>query len=181
MKSDNGGWTVILRRDASLQNRVSFDRDWNDYENGFGDLETEFWYGLREMHCLTQTDVEMRLDLTFEDKTSIYWTYGLFTIDGAEEKYRLRIGQPVGSPGTAAQDALAYPPRQILPAGNPFSTKDMDNDQSSSNCAGGHGGGWWWHSCSYAPLTKPDMSWNIPTIKRLSLVEMKIRPKSCTF
>ena len=37
------GWLVIQgRQDGS----VDFDRDWLDYEEGFGDLTGEFWYGL---------------------------------------------------------------------------------------------------------------------------------------
>ena len=26
---------------------------WTDYEEGFGDLNTEFWYGLKTIHFLT--------------------------------------------------------------------------------------------------------------------------------
>ena len=54
MNSDNGGWMVVLRRDISVSPGVDFDRTWKDYENRFGELETEFWYGLKEMHCQTQ-------------------------------------------------------------------------------------------------------------------------------
>ena len=54
----NGGeWTVILRRNANVTEQVSFDHPWADYERGFGDLNTEFWYGLCNMHCLLQTEV----------------------------------------------------------------------------------------------------------------------------
>lgn len=106
MKSNNGGWTVIFRRHALVRPRVNFNKNWNDYENGFGDLETEFWYGLKEMHCLAQENVEMRIDLTFTDHTSIYWTYRQFIIDGADENYKLHIGQAVGSPGAGSQDAI---------------------------------------------------------------------------
>ena len=45
MTTDGGGWMVIQRR---LPNgTVNFTRCWNDYENGFGDLDGEFWYGLK--------------------------------------------------------------------------------------------------------------------------------------
>ena len=178
MKSDNGGWTVIFRRNVFVRPRVNFNKNWNDYENGFGDLETEFWYGLKEMHCLTQANVEMRIDLTFTDHTSIYWTYRQFIIDGADENYKLHIGQAVGSPGAGSQDAITS---HIQAEGNPFTTIDKDNDHSSSNCAGTPfvGGGWWYQSCTNAPLTASVMQWKTPTIRTVSLVEMKIRPKVC--
>ena len=183
MESDNGGWLVILRRDKELDNSsyVDFDRSWVDYETGFGDLETEFWYGLREMHCLTQVDVDMRLDLTFTNGTSIVWTYGLFKVDGPNTNYTLHIGEAVGSPGTHEDAMKRHAQLQ-------FSTRDRDNDINSSiNCAAYVTvlGGWWWYNCGNARLTIPHtngsgMKWfngrsNIP----ISFFEMKIRPKSC--
>ena len=52
MTTDGGGWNVIQRnRKGSLMN---FNRNWTDYEKGFGDLNTDFWYGLEEINCLTQ-------------------------------------------------------------------------------------------------------------------------------
>ena len=50
-----GGWTVILRRKYSSGTRENFIREWDDYENGFGDPTNEFWLGLRYMHCLNYT------------------------------------------------------------------------------------------------------------------------------
>ena len=184
MKSDKGGWLVILRRDASVSSPVSFDRSWIDYETGFGDLETEFWYGLREIHCLTQEDVDMRLDITYTNGTSIVWTYGLFKVDGPNTNYILHIGQAVGSPGTRSPDAIT---RHIRPepGGTPFTTKDRDNDGFGANCAtdSGHLGGWWWYKCGYAQLTRPHTSgmrwYDSPSYSPVSIIEMKIRPKSC--
>ena len=109
---------MIFRRDTSASPRVSFDKDWVDYENGFGVLKTEFWYGLREMHCLTNNnDVEMRLDLTATNGTKFYWTYGTFKIDGPETNYRRHFGNPVGSPGTHTIDAMT---RHFRPESTPF-------------------------------------------------------------
>ena len=178
---------MIFRRDKNLDasSYVDFDRTWVDYEAGFGDLETEFWYGLVEMHCLTQDDVDMRLDITYTNGTSIVWTYGLFKVDGPETNYTLHIGQAVGSPGTHSPDAITRHIRSE-PGGTPFTTKDRDNDERSSfNCATHvyHLGGWWWYDCGYAQLTRPHISgvrWhNGSSWIPVSLVEMKVRPKSC--
>ena len=45
-----GGWLVVQRRQDGS---VDFNRGWVDYEDGFGSLTGEFWYGLRPLHCLT--------------------------------------------------------------------------------------------------------------------------------
>ena len=187
MESDNGGWLVIFRRDKKLDpsSYVSFDHPWIDYETGFGDVETEFWYGLREMHCLTQEDVDMRLDITYTNGTCIVWTYGLFKVDGPGTNYTLHIGEAVGSPGTHSPDAITHTIGRE-PGGTPFTTKDRDNDRHiESNCAAhsGYHGGWWWHVCGEARLTRPHTSgmrwYSGRSFIRVSFVEMKIRPKSC--
>ena len=48
--SDGGGWLVVQRRQDGS---VDFNRGWLEYEEGFGSLTGEFWYGLRPLHCLT--------------------------------------------------------------------------------------------------------------------------------
>ena len=59
METDGGGWIVIQQRNAHVE-RVNFTRNWEDYENGFGDLDGEFWIGLRNIHQLTnQHDVDL--------------------------------------------------------------------------------------------------------------------------
>ena len=45
-----GGWLVVQRRQDGS---VDFNRTWIEYEDGFGKLTGEFWYGLRALHCLT--------------------------------------------------------------------------------------------------------------------------------
>src|SRR5688572_28661663 len=45
------GWTTIMQR---FDGSVSFDRTWNEYRNGFGDLEKEFWLGNEVMYQMTR-------------------------------------------------------------------------------------------------------------------------------
>ena len=52
MTTDGGGWIVIQRN--KKDSLLNFNKNWVDYEKGFGNLTTEFWYGLAAMHCLTQ-------------------------------------------------------------------------------------------------------------------------------
>ena len=110
---------VIQRRVAN--GNVNFTRDWNDYVNGFGDLNGEFWYGLDNIHYLTtRDDVELRIDMVIEDDGSeLTWTYQNFTVAGADDKYTLTIGGGVGT----GRDAMN------THNGQQFSTYDNDNDQ----------------------------------------------------
>ena len=73
--SDGGGWLVVQRRkDGS----VSFDSGWVAYEERFGDLNGEFWYSLKPLHCLTsQEQWELHIDLTHTNGTKTYTTNSL--------------------------------------------------------------------------------------------------------
>ena len=177
-RCSDGGWTVILRRKANVPQQVNFTRTWSDYKHGFGDLNTEFWYGLRNIHCLTsRQEVVLRIELKYGSGSEQIYNYKYFKVDGPEDKYTLRIGQlQQPSPGF---DAMAYSNRR------PFTTYDRDNDASSSNCAlnngYGNGGGWWFGSCSHSVLTTPHTKiyWNPISRSAINHVEMKVRPKHC--
>ena len=93
MERDGGGWTVIQRRNASL-GTVNFTRNWEDYVNGFGDLDGEFWIGLNNIYQLTTTLQEMELQISVwnDSETPITWNYQTFRISGPENKYRLTVG-----------------------------------------------------------------------------------------
>ena len=183
METDGGGWMVIQRRIAN--GNVNFTRDWNDYVNGFGDLNGEFWYGLDNIHYLTtRDDVELRIDMVMEDDGSeLTWTYQTFTVAGADDNYTLTIEGGVGT----GRDAMNYH------NGQQFSTYDNDNDPSGGNCAYRHQGGWWYNTCYEANLNGPHdippnpsvhqvhakMMWNDGVWRDVSSSEMKIRRKQC--
>ena len=60
--TNGGGWLAVQRRQDGS---VDFNRGWIDYEEGFGSLTGEFWYGLRPLHCLTnQGQWQLRIDFT---------------------------------------------------------------------------------------------------------------------
>ena len=88
MSTDYGGWTVIQRN--KMGSLVGFNRNWADYEEGFGNLTTEFWYGLAAIHCLTQRGQwEMRVDYKNMDHSWSYLHYNQFSVGSAGEKYKL--------------------------------------------------------------------------------------------
>ena len=178
--SGGGGWLVVQRRkDGS----VDFNRGWVDYEDGFGSLTGEFWYGLHPLHCLTnQGQWEMRIDFTLTDGTKSYLSYSSFEIGPASSNYQLSVS---GYKGIFSNDLITG---SHSLNGMPFTTKDRDNDKWRKNCAvdnvGNAAGGWWYRSCSNTFLNHQYKSiygmhlggsW-----KALSFTEMKIRPLNCT-
>ena len=176
----DGGWTVIQRRkDGS----VDFNRPWSDYEKGFGDLNGEFWYGLKNMNCLTQTGQwELRVDFEFKNKTRSYLHYNVFKVGSTTDEYPLTIS---GFTGITPTDPFS------AHNGQKFSTYNKDNDKhSGANCAAKvdkakDNGGWWYASCwnvnlnfNYNPANYGSMylasTWYNPR-----WIEMKIRPLNC--
>ena len=136
MDTYDGGWTVFQRRmDGSV--------NWIDYENGFGDLNGEFWLGLSKIHCLTQdgTDYTLRVDLEeFENETR-YAKYSTFNIGDSTTDYPITVE---GYSGTAM---LEMHLKGIVDR-----NQDRDNDQNSGNCAVQFSGAWWYNDCHFSNL-----------------------------
>ena len=177
----HGGWTVIQRRkDGS----VDFNQPWSDYEKGFGDLNGEFWYGLKLINCLTQTGQwELRIDFEFQNKTRSYLHYNKFKVGSTTDEYPLTID---GFNGITPTDPFAYHNNRK------FSTYDNENDPSSKfNCAAKvnnakDNGGWWYNDCWHI---NPNIQYNPGQYGFMALagtwynprwIEMKIRPLNCT-
>ena len=164
MTTDNGGWIVIQRNRKNSQ--LSFDKNWREYEEGFGDLNKDFWAGLELMHTLTQRGQwEMRVDYQKIDKTWSYLHYNQFSVGNASEEYPLTVGGFTGV-GTS---------RFANHNGMKFSTPDNDNDKWSGNCAANYKSGWWYYSCYNININiqPPDVGSSV------LFSEMKIRPKDC--
>ena len=167
MTTDGGGWIVIQRN--KKDSLIDFNnKKWTDYEKGFGNLTTEFWYGLSAMHCLTQRGQwEMRVDYQENDKTWSYLHYNQFSVGSASEEYPLTVGGFTG----VGTDWFNYPSRPVN--GMKFSTSD--NDKSINNCAVTWKSGWWHNNCYAINLNSQPPSVNSYVL----FGEMKIRPKDC--
>ncbi|CAC5414743.1 Fibrinogen-like protein A,Ryncolin-4,Angiopoietin-related protein 1,Ficolin-3,Ficolin-1-B,Techylectin-5A,Ficolin-2,Ryncolin-1,Tenascin-R,Fibrinogen-like protein 1,Tenascin-N,Ryncolin-3,Tenascin,Fibroleukin,Fibrinogen C domain-containing protein 1,Fibrinogen gamma chain,Ryncolin-2,Techylectin-5B,Angiopoietin-related protein 2,Microfibril-associated glycoprotein 4,Fibrinogen alpha chain,Ficolin-1-A,Ficolin-1,Angiopoietin-4 [Mytilus coruscus] len=141
MTTDGGGWTIIQRR---LDGSVNFQRTWKDYENGFGNVDGEYWLGNKHIHSLTSSGTyELRIDLTDLSHTKKYAVYKTFVVDDATSKYKLNIGRYSGNAG----DRMDYH------NGMQFSTEDEDNDAVSQHCAKEYGA--WWHKyCCESSLNR---------------------------
>ena len=90
MECDGGGWTVILRRKCG---EIDFYRNWEDYEEGFGYLDHEFWLGLSKIHRLTKAReaTELLVKLTDFEGNTVYARYSTFSIGDNSTEYTLTI------------------------------------------------------------------------------------------
>jgi len=178
MKTAGGGWTVFQRRkDGS----VNFNRNWNEFADGFGRVSGEHWLGNDRLAALTEDKPSrLRIDLKDWKGNRRYAEYGLFKIGNKKDKYRLDVLKHYK--GTAG-DSLSSN------IGTQFATHDQDNaDKSASKYIGA-----WWHVPSvkaflngkyrHSPkigswessvgIIWPDwMGWHYS----LKFTEMKIRP-----
>ena len=166
MTIDGEGWIVIQRN--RINSQLSFNKNWREYEEGFGDLNKDFWAGLELMHTLTQRGQwEMRVDYQKNDKTWFYLHYNQYSVGSASEEYPLTVGgfNGVGTDLFAKHNGMK------------FTTPDNDNDKTSShNCAVVYKSGWWYKDCYHINLNRQPPSIEISV---LLFIEMKIRPKDC--
>ena len=175
--TEGGGWLVVQRRQDGS---VDFNRGWTDYEEGFGNLTGEFWYGLHPLHCLTnQGQWQLRIDFTFTNGTKSYLSYNKFSVGPANSQYQLSIS---GFTGITTDPFSTHPLD-----GMRFTTKDRDNDRwRSGNCATHNDQNGWWHNfCSHIYINRPYKQSNSLFIngnsQTLSFIEIKIKPLNCNF
>ncbi|XP_066490534.1 fibroleukin [Tiliqua scincoides] len=192
MESMGGGWTVIqMRQDGS----TNFNRTWNEYKNGFGNLSREFWLGNDKIHLLSKSkDMQLRIELEDFNGVREYAKYEHFYVANELLKYRLSVSSYSGTAGDALHFNKFYNHDQKF-----FTTPDRDNDRyPSGNCGAYYSSGWWFDACLAANLngkyynkkykgvrngifwgTWPGISEDIPNGYRqpFKKVKMMIRPK----
>uniref|UniRef100_A0A2M4ARN8 Putative ficolin n=2 Tax=Anopheles triannulatus TaxID=58253 RepID=A0A2M4ARN8_9DIPT len=137
-----GGWIVFqYRYDGSLD----FYRGWDEFRDGFGDLNKEFWLGLEKMHQITSgRKHELMVELKDFSGNYKYARYNAFEIGTESAKYNLKVlGNYTGTAGNA----------MYFDKGSKFSTKDQNNDaDSTTHCALHQEGAWWHWDCTRANL-----------------------------
>jgi len=140
MNSAAGGWTVFHNR---YNGSVNFNRRWTSFKQGFGDLNGEFWFGLKNLNKLTKNSVnDLRVEMSSFDGRKKYAEYKEFKVGNATENYKLSFKE--GSYSGDAGDSLNYH------NGKEFSTSDTDNDEYfRGNCAALWGGANWWGYCGH--------------------------------
>ncbi|VDH90521.1 Hypothetical predicted protein [Mytilus galloprovincialis] len=120
-------------------------KTWTECENGFGNVNGEYWLSNKHIHRLTSSGTyELRIDLTDKNNNKKYAKYKTFIVGDAFSQYKLTIGGYSGDVG----DLLRYH------NGMKFTTVDRDNDETRTNCAKSQEP-WWHKSCSNSALNYP--------------------------
>ena len=176
METDGGGWLVIQRR---INGTMPFNRTLAEYENGFGDASSEFWYGLKNILCFTKDkDMELRIDLEYPNGTRSFVHYKQFSISGASS-YTASTTVFKASPGVRSDFYNRYVYRYRR-----YTRTYYPHFYVKSNCGSNpRVGGWWDTSCRGNP-NGPGSSenstvyamWNGDMVIK---TEIKIRQKSC--
>ena len=173
--TDGGGWTVLQRRRSPF--KTSFNRNWEEYRTGFGNLTGEFWLGNDNIHRLAAAPVSFRVDFQENGRSKRYARYENFVVAGADDKYRWNMDSFSGDlPNAIYGSQHAYRKE----TGMQFSTPDKDNDMKHpGKCS--PSSGWWVNGCGLVDLNAvngpkwsqvphPGTSW------QGSFSEMKVRP-----
>ncbi|XP_057297327.1 fibrinogen-like protein 1 [Hydractinia symbiolongicarpus] len=180
MKTDGGGWTMIQNRFRS-NNTIRFNRTWDEYKHGFGDLTTEFWLGNDYIHNLsTQGEITLRIHSTAENNMKKVSILTHFRVSGEHKFYQVTY-QSMSGPSLNGVDTEFNQ--------SDFSTFDLDRDSKLNiNCAERFNTGFWLDGCPMANLNGPYAAgfgfiwknWNAPEdlqIYQLKSSSMMIRRK----
>ena len=181
MDTDSGGWTVIQRRVSD----TVFYKTWQEYKDGFGDLNENFWLGNDNIHTLSGSGkYRQRVDLTDDKGESRYAEYTSFIVGDESTKYRLSVSDYSGTAGGSLS----------IHDGMMFSTIDSENDAHLSiNCAALVHGAWWYNACVGSSLnslyitqnstSRESIRWNTwaSAYLHFTKTEMKIKRNSPQF
>ncbi|XP_041448280.1 angiopoietin-related protein 7-like isoform X6 [Drosophila obscura] len=177
---DTSGWTVIQRR---IDGSVDFNRKWEAYKEGFGDMRGEFFIGLEKLHLMTAAQPqELYIELRDVNGTYRHARYDNFSVGSEEENFILKsLGEYSGNAG----DSLR------IHEGAKFATLDRD----IVRCVFRYDGPWWFKraNCGISSLNGIYYEdgttykangifwghWTIPADFHISLtfVKITIRPK----
>ncbi|CAH1265685.1 ANGPT2 [Branchiostoma lanceolatum] len=177
-ETEGGGWTVVQRR---LNGEVNFNRNWTEYVQGFGYVDTEFWLGLKHLHSFTTANrYALRIELYDWDDNMAYAEYSSFKVGSDMQRYKLQVEGYKGTVGDVISGDRYNSNNQ------PFSTRNYDN---AASCANYRGGGWWFNQmCGYSNLNgiyyeRSDGNFNnriywATVAYRIKRTEMKIKPSA---
>ena len=150
MTTRNGGWTVVERR---KNGDVSFDVEWDEFKWGFGDFNSEYYYGNENWHLLTTEDVKHELYLILETASGVETevSYDDVSIGPESDRYRLALGTYIYISGVDLGAISLGDKFKQKNDGKIFSARDLDttDDQCTNRLTGGF---WFGNVCGNVNL-----------------------------
>ncbi|CAH1790293.1 unnamed protein product [Owenia fusiformis] len=158
-------WLIVLNR---FDGSVNFNKGWDTYKSGLGDVDGEYFIGLENLvGVLKQGKYKLRVELTTwpdDGSKTKYADYGKFDVGDESENYRLTVGEYSGTAGDSIYSMVNRDAHLWTLNGFEFTTYDRDNDNYfGGNCAnwknanGKSSGPMWFNHCSVARFFAPYM------------------------
>ncbi|XP_076801235.1 fibroleukin-like [Clavelina lepadiformis] len=156
--STKKGWTTIQRR---MNGEVNFNRGWDDYVRGFGNLQGEYWLGLENIYRLSRQTTtysegfhspkapEVGFDLEDWDGVKAFAEYIINSFDPKKFNYHLSISGRANASTCFRGSPIFF---------GDFSTPDVDNNKDDNrHCAQEFKSGWWYYRrrCENTNLNQP--------------------------
>ena len=131
--------TLVVRRNRDVPS-ISFERTWQDYENGFG-VFGNHWLGLKHLHRLSSRGKQV-ISLIYRTENGneshmLDGAWDSFMVDGANNLYKLSLG-----PSRKSIDVMQSA------KGQPFYSRDKIKTRGKLRCGLRFSGGWWFGICS---------------------------------
>ncbi|XP_049992330.1 angiopoietin-related protein 3 isoform X2 [Alexandromys fortis] len=131
IEQDGSPWTLIQHRKDGSQD---FNETWENYKNGFGRFDGEFWLGLEKIYAIVkQSNYILRLELQDWKDSKHYVEYSL-RLGSHETNYTLHLAETAGNVPEALPEH-----RDLM-----FSTWDH-RAKGQLYCPESYSGGWWWY------------------------------------
>ena len=170
-------WTIVVRR---FDGSGDYNRNWNEYKQGFGDASGEYWLGNEYLHYMTSSRAyKLRFDLEDWDGNTAYAEYYTFHVNSESDNYRLILdfysGNASASTSADLASGLGYHNN------NQFSTYDRDNDNwVPGSCSINHGNnaGFWFNACDRVNTNdaRQALFWEAWKMQPLKKIAMMFRP-----
>ena len=144
--------TDVVLIQQNVDGSAAFNRSWNEFKVGFGNVTTNFWIGNDCLNQLTRYGA-YRVKIEILSTANLtYWLwaeYDRFIVGNELTGYQLQISGYSGIAGDALNGAGA----SYVANGMKFTTYDRKNDFNPTvNCAVRTWAGFWYNSCTAAHI-----------------------------
>lgn len=129
--------------------RTGFERTWQDYRNGFGNFNCDFWLGLDKIHQIT-SQAKYRLEILIDNGAGYKQCFYVpFRVGDASSNFTARL--PQFNDDTVCNSLLANDAGFGI---NDIPFSAADHDSTVENCPSVLKSGWWFNDV--CPVGNPN-------------------------